>query len=111
MKLKLITSCIFLIVLLKYVECDEAEKGTTFKFPIYAYKKHSGLENKYHGRLNRCSMKTDCQNYELEEHQNCILQCISSKCYKEIYSHDPLEEGEVDQRLQSFKGCLSIELL
>ena len=26
-------------------------------------------------------------------------------CYSEIYSKDELEEGEIDVRLQSFKGC------
>ena len=93
------------------VQCkDEYSKSNILEFPVYEYKKNSGLENKYYGRVNRCSFKTDCQNYELEEYQNCVLQCVSPKCYKEIYSPNPLEDGEVDQRLQSFKGCLYLEL-
>ena len=93
-------------VLLKCVEYEEKK----LDFPSYTYKKSTDLENKYHGRFNRCNMRTDCQNYELEERQNCILNCISPKCYQKIYASNPLEEGEIDQRIQSFKGCLHAEL-
>jgi hypothetical protein len=39
------------------------------------------------------------------ERKNCIIKCVSKICYDEIYEFDPLEEGEVDQRALSFKGC------
>ena len=32
-------------------------------------------------------------------------QCISPTCYNALYSADPLEKGEIDVRLNSFKGC------
>ncbi|CAH0556645.1 unnamed protein product [Brassicogethes aeneus] len=35
----------------------------------------------------------------------CNRQCVSPSCYRDIYSNDQLEEGEVDVRLNSFKGC------
>ncbi|CAL7947689.1 unnamed protein product [Xylocopa violacea] len=35
----------------------------------------------------------------------CIRECVSPSCYKEIYMFDQLEEGEIDVRLNSFKGC------
>ncbi|KAG5897444.1 hypothetical protein JTB14_002705 [Gonioctena quinquepunctata] len=35
----------------------------------------------------------------------CIRQCVSPTCYKDLYQSDLLEEGEVDVRLNSFKGC------
>ena len=36
---------------------------------------------------------------------NCIRQCISSFCYREVYEKDPLERGEIDVRFQQFKTC------
>ncbi|XP_046596045.1 uncharacterized protein LOC107228024 isoform X2 [Neodiprion lecontei] len=35
----------------------------------------------------------------------CIRECVSPSCYQEIYLPDQLEEGEIDVRLNSFKGC------
>ncbi|KAB0798548.1 hypothetical protein PPYR_09541 [Photinus pyralis] len=35
----------------------------------------------------------------------CVRQCISPSCYRDLYQADQLEEGEVDVRLNSFKGC------
>lgn len=32
---------------------------------------------------------------------------MSEFCYNELYGEDELEEGEIDVRLNSFKGCLS----
>jgi len=74
MKSELISSFLLLVIFLIFndVHCDHTEQAAALKFSIYPYKKNTGLENKYYGRFNRCSMKTDCQNYELEEHQNCI---------------------------------------
>merc|ERR1739848_15513 len=106
----LIVFCIFLLNYIPYIELTQNDVGIKFKFHFYPYKKISGLENKFHGHYNRCSMKTDCQNYESEERQNCVLKCISDKCYEEIYSKNPLEMGEIDQRIQSFKGCVYIDL-
>lgn len=91
------------------ISCEENQE-VKLDFPSYTYKKSTDLENKYHGRFNKCSLKTDCQNYELEERQNCILKCISLNCFQRIYARNPLEDGEIDQRIQSFKGCLLVEL-
>jgi hypothetical protein len=33
---------------------------------------------------------------------------MSPKCYQELYSWNPLEEGEFDIRYMSFKGCFSV---
>ena len=32
-------------------------------------------------------------------------QCISPSCYNILYTPDMLEQGEIDVRLNSFKGC------
>ena len=55
-------------------------------------------------------MTDACSNTILEEQQNCILNCISENCYSQIYAWNPLEEGELDLRLNSYKGCLKAEL-
>lgn len=36
---------------------------------------------------------------------NCVRRCISLLCYREIYSKDPLERGEIDVRYNQFKSC------
>lgn len=86
------------------------KKPTELKFPKYPYKRHSGLENRFYARFNKCSQTELCLNVDFEEKQNCILQCISEKCYGEIYAWNPLEEGELDLRQNSYKGCLKVEL-
>jgi hypothetical protein len=57
------------------------------------------------------SLKTDSlvqqQQKELAEIDmiNCVRQCISYTCYKNIYEKDPLERGEIDVRSTHFKTC------
>ena len=80
-----------------------------FEFPKYAYKKNSQLENKFRSMRNNCESSQMCNiKFEESEHmrENCILHCMNEKCYKLIYAFDPLEEGEIDQRITSFKGCI-----
>ena len=57
------------------------------------------------------SLKTDNsvqqQQKELAEIDmiNCVRQCISFLCYKNIYEKDSLERGEIDVRSSHFKSC------
>ena len=39
-----------------------------------------------------------------------IRQCISPTCYSILYAPDLLEDGEIDVRLNSFKGCFHQQL-
>ena len=42
---------------------------------------------------------------------NCVLRCISSRCYNAVYGDDALEEGEIDvQRGRTFRSCARTEL-
>lgn len=50
---------------------------------------------------DRC-VKMDAAGIEFNR---CVRECVSPICYKEIYRFDELEEGEIDVRLNSFKGC------
>jgi hypothetical protein len=36
---------------------------------------------------------------------NCIRDCISYLCCKDIYENDPLERGEIDVRSSQLKSC------
>ena len=36
---------------------------------------------------------------------NCVRKCVSPGCYTEIYSANPIEEGEIDLRFPRFKRC------
>lgn len=53
-----------------------------------------------------CESSNDCIDLEGVDKVKCARQCISQKCYQDIYSFDDLEEGEIDVRLNSFKGCV-----
>ena len=42
---------------------------------------------------------------------NCVLKCVSARCYDNVYGGDPLEEGEIDvARGRTFRSCARTEL-
>ena len=101
---------LFTIIKLAYTGEESNIEGTKLDFPNYKIIKTPNFESKFKSSLNKCEFKTDCSKLNLHVKQNCIFKCVSSKCYEEIYSFDPLEEGELDQRFNSFRGCVSTEL-
>jgi hypothetical protein len=86
------------------------ELNTKLNYPHYSYKHSSKFEHRFQNVLSKCETETDCSKYSTYMRQNCLLKCISRNCYSEIYEFDPLEDGEIDQRLSSFKGCYSAEI-
>jgi len=70
----------------------------------------------YYNRLmsikqRECELRT-CSAVANEEWDNCVLQCISQKCYQEVFAEDPLEDGEIDtKRSQTFYSCFRGELV
>lgn len=54
-----------------------------------------------------CKQSTPCVDLKTGSLRRlkCVRECISPSCYQEIYKINDLEEGEIDVRLQSFKGC------
>jgi hypothetical protein len=63
----------------------------------------------HHTRLE-CETSTGCLELIPEESMNCILQCMSTKCYDDIYAVR-LEPGEVDiTRYESFQSCVEEEI-
>ncbi|KAK7087623.1 hypothetical protein V1264_021649 [Littorina saxatilis] len=77
-----------------------------YQFKRYTYRKKRD-DKKYRSAKQRCEMATECQGIFGIDHIKCVRICISETCYEELYGHDPLEDGEIDVRLNSFKGCLS----
>jgi hypothetical protein len=62
-------------------------------------------------KKSECERSTCAHIRFLDEAQNCINQCISPACYREIYGDSPLEDGEIDSsRSRAFTACLRKEL-
>ncbi|XP_064556491.1 uncharacterized protein LOC135440991 [Drosophila montana] len=83
-------------------------RAATFHFPEYAYKETSKNEITYHDYELACGQNSQCVNANsaMVSKLNCLRQCISHSCYQDIYAFDELEEGEIDVRTNSFKGCV-----
>uniref|UniRef100_A0A336L4Q4 CSON004216 protein n=1 Tax=Culicoides sonorensis TaxID=179676 RepID=A0A336L4Q4_CULSO len=84
-------------------------QNVVFKFPEYDYLPSVANEKAYKDCQTACENSPRCDEYQGVAKTNCIRECISPPCYREIYEFDELEEGEVDVRLNSFKGCFVIK--
>ncbi|CAD7083148.1 unnamed protein product [Hermetia illucens] len=76
-----------------------------FHFPEYGYKENNKNELTFREFETSCEQSPRCDTLNGVERVRCTRQCISPSCYHEIYQFDELEEGEIDVRLNSFKGC------
>ena len=77
-----------------------------FQFKRYSYRKKSGNERRYRLEDERCQNTNECQLKQGLGKEKCVRTCVSKSCYDELYSWNELEEGEIDVRLTSFKGCV-----
>ncbi|XP_055378745.1 uncharacterized protein LOC129610258 [Condylostylus longicornis] len=81
-------------------------KPVVFQFPEYHYKETSKNELTWREAESNCEITNECEQIlESLQKLECIRKCISPSCYHEIYAFDELERGEIDVRLNSFKGC------
>ncbi|OWF39120.1 uncharacterized protein LOC110465450 [Mizuhopecten yessoensis] len=103
----LMVLCCTLALLLLFEVSTEAG-GVIYNFKRYTYKKKQH-DKKYRNAKTVCEVKSECLRQHGVEQTACVRQCISKFCYSELYGHDALEEGEIDVRLNSFKGCLAQE--
>jgi len=76
-----------------------------FRYKHYTFRKKQRLAKKY-APLEKDCETNKCQSLVGLELIKCTRQCISQACYDELYAWDELEEGEIDVRLTSFKGCV-----
>ena len=72
-----------------------------------AKSKRAKTDSQWKARKRECERAPElCGSQILEESQNCINACVSQECYDEVYSADPLEDGEIDpERGRSFTAC------
>ncbi|KAL8604640.1 hypothetical protein ACOMHN_013420 [Nucella lapillus] len=94
------------VLLLMEILFPAVSARVQFQFKRYTYRKKRD-DKKYRSAKQRCEMSSECHGFWGVEQTKCVRMCISETCYKELYGDDPLEEGEVDVRLNSYKGCLS----
>ncbi|CAH8551753.1 unnamed protein product [Schistosoma turkestanicum] len=95
----------FLILYLVLFACGSSAR-TSFKFPVYQYKRKATNEQLFQKVTSDCNDICSLHNSGSLEHTKCIRLCISETCYKSLYGFDELEEGEIDVRFSSFKGCV-----
>jgi hypothetical protein len=54
---------------------------------------------------------TVCSHLIPDEGMNCVYQCASPNCYSSVYSHTPIEDGEIDyHRYRLFTLCVREEI-
>ncbi|XP_046334108.1 uncharacterized protein LOC124116715 [Haliotis rufescens] len=99
LKLSVYLLCLSLLLELVLVS------GVEFTFKRYSYKKKRD-DKRYKHAKERCERAGICEGKGSVDFIKCLRECMSKKCYDELYGPDELEEGEVDVRLNSFKGCL-----
>ncbi|XP_037046408.1 uncharacterized protein LOC119081505 [Bradysia coprophila] len=102
----LIKMVLSLLIVHSLVKCDKNNEQR-FQFPEFDYKETNKNELSYREFESACEQSSQCKELQpngIQRHR-CIMECISPSCYQDIYRFDELEEGEIDVRLVSFKGC------
>lgn len=62
-------------------------------------------------RSKKTQCEATCSHLLPEEAYNCVNACTSPKCFEEVYSQSPLEDGEIDSmRAKLFLTCLRVEV-
>ncbi|XP_059055883.1 uncharacterized protein LOC131849781 [Achroia grisella] len=82
-----------------------AETPVTFAFKEYQYKDSPKNEMTFREFETACEQSSVCSHLNGLQRTRCVRECVSPSCYRELYQADQLEEGEIDVRLNSFKGC------
>ncbi|XP_071534650.1 uncharacterized protein [Panulirus ornatus] len=86
------------------ITCAQAQT-VTYTFTQFPYKESVANEKVWSEYEVACAQSPRCLELRGVHHTRCVRQCVSPSCYLDIYTHDELEEGEIDVRLASFKGC------
>ncbi|CAH8619803.1 unnamed protein product [Schistosoma bovis] len=97
---------IILTIYLVFLVCGSSARSL-FKFPVYQYKRKATNEQLFQKVATNCSDTCPLEhNSSSLEHTKCVRLCMSRSCYNSLYGFDELEEGEIDVRFSSFKGCV-----
>ncbi|XP_068625191.1 uncharacterized protein [Battus philenor] len=103
--LKISLSLTFYIILQFWETCRCEPAAVPFTFKEYQYKDSPKNEMTFREFETACEQSSACSHMNGLSRTRCIRECVSPSCYRELYLIDPLEEGEIDVRLNSFKGC------
>jgi len=108
--LQLITTTLLLLILLDVLptvlSIEYPPRVFEFPFKRYGYRKKQKSEKKFKSMKIQCEHSDECRDVRGVALTRCVRRCMSPVCYSELYAFDELEEGEVDVRFNSFKGCL-----
>ncbi|KAF7989208.1 hypothetical protein HCN44_007738 [Aphidius gifuensis] len=101
---------VVLFLLTYQLHICKGNSAKIFTFPEYLYKESSKNDLLFQKFEQACEESGACKTTQSQQrsttaHTRCIRECVSPSCYHEIYFSDQLEEGEIDVRLNSFKGC------
>ncbi|XP_052756282.1 uncharacterized protein LOC113511202 isoform X2 [Galleria mellonella] len=83
----------------------EVDTPVTFTFKEYQYKDSPKNEMTFREFETACEQSSACSHLNGLQRTRCVRECVSPSCYRDLYQADQLEEGEIDVRLNSFKGC------
>lgn len=99
-------SCLSLVLILLLIDIlpETQSARVQYQYKKYTYRKKRD-DKTYKNLKQPCEVNPDCLAQRGAAQAICIRKCISGYCYNDIYGEDPLEEGEIDVRLNSFKGC------
>ena len=105
------TATIILLILITIeLNLVYSDLHTAFHYPHYPYRKKKPSERKIRGAKSKCDYNYHCLQLTGLKNIECVRKCMSENCYDQIYQFDELEEGEIDIRYNSFKGCVLEEL-
>ena len=76
---------------------------------IAGQKGHQSVDRLWKKRMTGCE-RNNCASLPRDESANCVNECTSPACFHDIYSFEPLEDGEIDKRRENlFTNCLRKE--
>ncbi|KAJ4434394.1 hypothetical protein ANN_22954 [Periplaneta americana] len=102
---RIMAATIVLIIYISGIVLATGTKKAVFTFPEFQYKETSKNEMAFREFESACEQNPTCAQMSGITRMRCVRECISPSCYQDIYQSDQLEEGEIDVRLNSFKGC------
>mmetsp|Transcript_972 Transcript_972/g.1982 ORF Transcript_972/g.1982 Transcript_972/m.1982 type:complete len:137 (-) Transcript_972:506-916(-) len=97
-----IVLALFLLTLCLVHDVSAIRRGMRGKTHV---KSRKNADREYRRERAACE-RGACSGLGEPDHQNCVYKCLSQACYEEVYSADPIEDGEIDTtRSRQFQQC------
>ena len=92
---------IILVIIMIVLDSNHVEAANT---------KRTKQQDKLWKTKRKTCESITCAHLHIDESVNCVNQCTSDVCYKEVYGEEPLEDGEIDLgRHKKFMSCVRKE--